>query len=54
MTLNFTPELTTVGKALIAMTMYIGRVGPLTIAFALASAKKQQTIKYAEEKIMIG
>ena len=53
-TLNFTPELTTIGKALIAITMFIGRVGPLTIAFALASGKKQQTIKYTEEKIMIG
>jgi len=54
LTLNFTHELTTVGKALIAITMFIGRVGPLTIAFALSSGKKQQTIKYTEEKIIIG
>jgi len=53
-TLNFTPELTTAGKALIAITMFIGRVGPLTIAFALASGRKQQSLKYTEEKIMIG
>ncbi|MGM9945234.1 MAG: TrkH family potassium uptake protein, partial [Lysinibacillus sp.] len=53
-TLNLTPELTTAGKVLIAITMFIGRVGPLTIAFTLASGKKQQTIKYTEEKMMIG
>jgi trk system potassium uptake protein len=35
--------------------MFIGRLGPLTMAFALAiGSNKTSTIRYAEEKILIG
>ncbi|RTR26574.1 Ktr system potassium transporter B [Robertmurraya yapensis] len=54
MSLGLTPELSPAGKVLISFMMFIGRVGPLTIAFALARATKKQPFKYVEEKIMIG
>lgn len=54
MSLGLTTELSPVGKILISLMMFIGRVGPLTIAFALARANKKLPYKYAEEKIMIG
>jgi trk system potassium uptake protein len=54
MSLGLTPDLSSIGKILIAFMMFIGRVGPLTLAFALARVNKKQTFKYAEEKIMIG
>jgi trk system potassium uptake protein len=54
MSLGLTPELSTIGKVLIAIMMFIGRVGPLTLAFALAKGKKKLPFKYTEEKIMIG
>lgn len=53
---GITPTLTNFGKIAIMLTMFIGRVGPLTLAFALAQrAKKQKAqIKYPEERILIG
>lgn len=54
MSLGLTPELSPIGKVVISILMFIGRVGPLTIAFALARVNKKQAFKYAEEKIMIG
>lgn len=54
MSLGLTPELSTVGKIIISILMFIGRVGPLTLAFALAKTYRKQPFKHPEEKIMIG
>lgn len=52
---GFTPELSPMGRILITVMMFIGRVGPLTMAFALATRSNNQAkIRYAEEKILIG
>jgi trk system potassium uptake protein TrkH len=48
-----TPTLSGAGKILITLMMFIGRLGPLSIAFAI-SRQKETTFRYAEEKIMIG
>ena len=54
MSLGLTPELSTIGKVVIIFLMFIGRIGPLTLAFALAKKNNKLPYKYAEEKIMIG
>ena len=54
LTLGLTTELNTIGKALLIATMLLGRVGPLTLGFALAYKEKQPEIRYAKGKIMIG
>ncbi|MBC8062965.1 MAG: Trk family potassium uptake protein, partial [Clostridiaceae bacterium] len=56
LTLGLTTKLTFSGKILICLTMYIGRLGPLTIIFALAKRKnaKSGNIRYPEDKILIG
>ncbi|MCY6958711.1 TrkH family potassium uptake protein [Clostridium sp. ZC22-4] len=54
LTLGFTPKLSFIGKIVIALTMYIGRVGPLTLILALANKKKGSSIKYPEGKILVG
>lgn len=56
LTLGLTQKLTAFGKALIALTMYAGRVGPLTIAVALTIRKhdKGNSIRYPEDKILVG
>ncbi|MEW9052454.1 MAG: TrkH family potassium uptake protein [Neobacillus sp.] len=54
MSLGLTTDLSPIGKILISLLMFMGRVGPLTIAFALARANKKLPYKYAEEKVMIG
>ena len=51
-----TPKLTMVSRAVIIPVMYFGRVGPLTLALALANKMNntKNRVKYPEEKVMIG
>ncbi|WP_035172140.1 TrkH family potassium uptake protein [Caldanaerobius polysaccharolyticus] len=56
LSLGLTPKLTAIGKIVIILTMYSGRVGPLTLALALAQRQKEKKsiMKYADEKVMVG
>jgi trk system potassium uptake protein TrkH len=54
LTMGITPELTPPGRILIIMTMFLGRLGPLTLAFALSRAKRKAHLRFPEEKIMVG
>lgn len=54
LTLGLTPNLSVIGKVLIALTMYIGRVGILTLLLALAHKKHGSSIKYPDGKILVG
>lgn len=54
MSANFTPDLSPFGRILITIMMFIGRLGPLTMAFALLNTKKEAKVRFAEEKILIG
>jgi trk system potassium uptake protein TrkH len=49
-----TSQLNDGGKILIMALMFIGRLGPLTIALAIAQQKSRPTVSYAEEQVMIG
>lgn len=49
-----TPELSTAGKIIISISMLIGRVGTLTVAFALGGRSKETHFKYPEGHTMIG
>ena len=54
-TRNLTPYLGDMSKILLIITMFIGRVGPLTIVSALSLKKiKSGKHKYPEENILIG
>ncbi|HEX3011186.1 MAG TPA: TrkH family potassium uptake protein [Syntrophomonadaceae bacterium] len=54
LSLGLTPHLDTWGRILIIVTMFVGRLGPLTIGYALAYREKQVDITYPEGKVMIG
>ncbi|WP_027365459.1 TrkH family potassium uptake protein [Desulfotruncus alcoholivorax] len=54
LSLGLTPELNQLGRILIMITMFFGRVGPLTIGYALAYRQKQPEMRYPEGKIMLG
>lgn len=56
LTRGVTPNLSTFGRIIITLTMYFGRVGPLTMAFAFAKNQKTSgaNYRYAEENIMVG
>lgn len=56
LTRGMTPILTAAGKSIIIGTMYIGRIGPTTLAAALAVQASHRSVKVrmAEEKVLIG
>jgi len=54
LSLDYSPKLHWLSKILISFTMYLGRVGPLTVALALGRTREVDHIKYPEEKILIG
>lgn len=56
LTRGVTPNLSTFGRIIITLTMYFGRVGPLTMAFAFGKNQKTSgaNYRYAEENIMVG
>lgn len=54
MSLGYTSTLDPIARVLIIISMYIGRVGPLTLAVAFAQRERQVDIRYAEEEVMIG
>jgi trk system potassium uptake protein TrkH len=54
LSMGLTPHLSAPGKAILVLTMFAGRVGPLTIAFALALRKQKEYYRYPKGKIMIG
>lgn len=49
-----TSQINETGKILITITMFIGRVGILTVVYLFAQQKTQPRYQYAEENIMIG
>jgi len=54
LSMGLTGNLSPLGKLIIIATMFIGRLGPLTMAFALAQKGNKANIHYAEEKVLIG
>ena len=54
LSLNVTPELGGFGKVLIALMMFLGRVGPLTLLLALRARAKPRRYSYPEEDVALG
>jgi trk system potassium uptake protein TrkH len=54
LSMGVTDKLGRAGRLLITLLMYIGRIGPLTLIYALSMRKREPNIRYAEEKIAIG
>jgi trk system potassium uptake protein TrkH len=52
--LGITAQLGTASKAILILVMSIGRLGPLTVFYALSQRRKSQTLHYPEENLMIG
>ena len=51
---GITESLSNAGKLCIAATMFAGRVGPLTLALAVAFRERKGTYFYPEENLMVG
>ena len=52
--MGLTSELSNIGKVLIMILMYLGRVGPLTVVLSLTKKRVNSGVKYPEGKILIG
>jgi len=54
LSMSVTPTLSNIGQILIILTMFAGRLGPLTLAYALAQGRRKSIIRHPAEKILIG
>ncbi len=54
LSLGVTANLSWVSKIILSITMFIGRVGPLTVLIAMSKKESRAVIKYPEDQIMIG
>jgi trk system potassium uptake protein TrkH len=54
LSMGLTPDLSPAGKLVLTVCMYIGRVGPLTLVFALVKPHREPRLKYPDEQILIG
>lgn len=52
--LNATPSLSPIGKLIITLAMYLGRIGPISIALMMAAREVSHRIRYPEETITVG
>ncbi|MBU1068730.1 ATPase, partial [Myxococcota bacterium] len=50
---GLTPELSVLGKLWIILTMFVGRLGPVTIAMSSVKVSRAR-VQYAEGRVMIG
>lgn len=53
---GLTPQLSNIGRLVITLTMFVGRLGPLTLAFGIAQRQKENKgyYRYPEGKILVG
>jgi trk system potassium uptake protein TrkH len=51
---GMTSQLTTLGKIVIILTMFIGRIGPLTLALAIGQRRESVAYEYPDGTVMIG
>jgi len=51
---GITPETTAAGRVILILSMFVGRLGPLTLALALAAREHRPSYQWPEEPIRIG
>jgi trk system potassium uptake protein len=54
LSMNLTPKLSDAGRIIIIVLMFLGRVGILTFALALARKAQGRKLRYPEEQIVVG
>jgi trk system potassium uptake protein TrkH len=54
LSLGITADLSPMGKLVIAVLMFVGRLGPLTAALALAEKRPDTSVGYPPETVLIG
>jgi trk system potassium uptake protein len=52
--MGITSELSTPGRLIIIALMFVGRLGPLTIALALVERLPEKRIEYPTDVVVVG
>ena len=51
---GITAQLPPFGQILLVLLMFIGRLGPLTIAYAISRPRNVEPVRYPTEQIVVG
>jgi len=51
---GITSELSVLGRLLLPLTMLVGRLGPITVALAVAQRQRAAGVRYPEDRVMVG
>lgn len=54
LSLDTTPHLSPIGRAIIIVSMFIGRLGPLSVIMLLGTRASSQHVRYPEEEVAVG
>ncbi len=54
LSIGATSQLSPIGKLIVTLTMFLGRIGPLTLAFILAERTSKGKYNYPQERVMVG
>lgn len=54
LSMGITADLSMISKIFIIITMFVGRLGPMTFALALGEKKVKQNLRYPKENILVG
>ncbi len=54
LSINHTPTLSTAGRMVIIVCMFVGRLGPLAVALLVGAREESRRIRYPEEEIVVG
>ncbi|GMV42027.1 MAG: potassium transporter [Myxococcales bacterium] len=54
LSMGVTPELTPSGKILVSLLMFVGRLGPLTLALAVGEGATRRRVRFPEARIAVG
>jgi trk system potassium uptake protein TrkH len=54
LSVDFTSELTSPGRVIIIVLMFLGRLGPITAFAALSRGERESAIEYPHEEPLIG
>jgi trk system potassium uptake protein len=54
LSLGLTPELSSIGKLIVILGMFVGRIGPVVLVLSFLLGEKESRIDYPKEKIILG
>jgi trk system potassium uptake protein TrkH len=54
LSLDVTPQLSEIGRLIVVLMMFAGRLGPLTLVLLLTARERAPLVTYAEEPVLVG